>query len=289
VINNTEVLHARLLGTRTKTKSKSEGLFIKQNPTSPTWKILSKTKGKIEQGETVLLHPLEGQSPFELRFCEKNSDGSWVVQPLTNDDLLTALKTVGRVPIPPYIRKGHAVAADKEDYQTVYAAVPGAVAAPTAGLHFTSELLDRIRQAGTAVVSVTLHVGIGTFKPMTAERIEEHQMHAEWASLSPDAAETIKQRRKNGGRIVAAGTTSVRVLESSPDLLPFQGETSLFIKPPYSFSNTDVLLTNFHFPKSTLLILVRTFGGDKLVRRAYQEAIEERYRFFSYGDAMLIL
>lgn len=298
VLNNTQVLPARLIGSRKKTGGRWEGLFIQsatgdgkreKSPKNTLWNILSKTRGKIEPGEKVQLQTSDGHVGFDIEFVAKLEDGTWVVQPQTDEEPLAALRRVGWVPIPPYIRNGRMMPDDETNYQTVYASVPGAVAAPTAGLHFTPQLLDKIQKQGTASVPVTLHVGIGTFKPITVENIDEHPMHSEWCSLSASSAEFLSQCRSNGGRIVAVGTTSVRVLESSNDLQPFEGETSLFIRPPYSFKHIDVLLTNFHFPKSTLLILVRTFGGDELIQEAYQEAIRERYRFFSYGDAMLII
>jgi S-adenosylmethionine:tRNA ribosyltransferase-isomerase len=184
------------------------------------------------------------------------------------------------------------VDSDTTTYQTVFAAIPGAVAAPTAGLHFTAELLRTIQRQGTAIARVTLHVGLGTFRPVTARTLEEHVMHSEWGCVDAATAETLQARRSAGGRIVAIGTTAVRTLESAAaggQLVPWRGETSLFIRPPYSFRAVDALLTNFHLPRSTLLVLVRTFGGDKLIQRAYQEAIREGYRFYSYGDAMLIV
>ena len=206
-----------------------------------------------------------------------------------NVNSFTQLDQVGWTPIPPYIRRGKPLAYDKERYQTVYAVHAGSVAAPTAGLHFTPELIAAIKQRGATTTSVTLHVGMGTFKPITADNIDDHHMHSEWCSMSAESMATLRQCRAGGGRIVAVGTTSVRVLESASDSLsPFEGTTSLFIRPPYRFRNVDVLLTNFHFTKSTLLILVRSFGGDALIREAYQEAIRQKYRFFSYGDAMLI-
>ncbi|MDR0870554.1 MAG: tRNA preQ1(34) S-adenosylmethionine ribosyltransferase-isomerase QueA [Planctomycetaceae bacterium] len=294
VLNNTQVLPARLIGTRSKTGGKWEGLFVRS---ALLWNVLSKTKGKITPGETVQLQTPEGGTGFDIEFIAKQDDGSWQVKPLTDAEPLTALRIVGSVPIPPYIRSGRMVPEDAENYQTVYASVPGAVAAPTAGLHFTPELLETLKRQGTAIVPVTLHVGIGTFKPITAENIDEHQMHPEWCTLSAESAETLTECRRNGGRIIAVGTTSVRVLESaaktenavSRSFGAFTGETALFIKPPYQFRNVDVLLTNFHFPKSTLLILVRTFGGEELLKAAYLEAIRQRYRFFSYGDAMLLV
>ena len=181
---------------------------------------------------------------------------------------------------------------DREAYQTVFARKPGAIAAPTAGLHFTPELLERLAMRGIGRTHVTLHVGIGTFRPVTAERLADHRMHHEWGSIDQDAVDRLLQARSSGGRVVAVGTTAVRVLETAAAggrLQPWQGETDLFIRPPYSFQATDVLLTNMHVPKSTLLVLVRTFGGDALIRQAYEVAVEQQYRFFSYGDAMLIL
>lgn len=200
---------------------------------------------------------------------------------------------VGRVPIPPYIRKGVMSKDDVRDYQTVYAASPGAVAAPTAGLHFDEKSLQKIADSKVLFCPVTLHVGIGTFRPISVEKLDEHIMHKEFASIEKKVVERITNARNAGGRIFALGTTSVRTLESasiaSGTLAPFAGETDLFIKPPYNFRSVDLLFTNFHFPKSTLYILVRTFGGDELIERAYREAIEKKYRFFSYGDAMLII
>lgn len=292
VVNDTKVLPARLVGTRKKTGGRWEGLFLGFGP-GGLWQIIAKTRGKIQTGELVQLQTPEGRVGISLEIGAKLDDGSWIAKPLTDDTSTVALEKVGWIPIPPYIRNGRMVPEDKENYQTVYAAKPGAVAAPTAGLHFTPQLFNRVKESGTAIVPVTLHVGIGTFRPITAENLDEHPMHTEWCSLPESTVAMILNRNLAGGRTVAVGTTSVRVLESASDaegnLKPFEGETSLFIKPPYTFKNVDVLLTNFHFPKSTLLILVRTFGGDELIREAYREAIREKYRFFSYGDAMLIL
>lgn len=292
VVNNTKVLPARLIGTRKKTGGRWEGLFLQTGP-GGLWQVIGKTRGKIRSGELVQLQTSEGRIGFDLEFSAKLDDNSWIVKPLTDESTTAALERVGWVPIPPYIRDGRMVPEDRESYQTIYASKPGAVAAPTAGLHFSPRLFDAVKKRGTAIVPVTLHVGIGTFRPITVENLEEHPMHSEWCSISEAVVTTILARKASGGRVVAVGTTSVRVLESASDaegkLRPFEGETSLFIRPPYRFKNVDVLLTNFHFPKSTLLILVRTFGGDELIREAYEEAVREKYRFFSYGDAMLIL
>jgi len=180
---------------------------------------------------------------------------------------------------------------DRNRYQTVYAEVPGSVAAPTAGLHFTEGLLRKLQSAGIEICYVTLHVGLGTFVPIKASQIEEHRMHPEWGGLPQDVADRLNHTRRNGGRIVAVGTTVTRLLETAAadgELQPFSGRTELFIRPPYRFRAVDVLMTNFHLPRTTLLVLVRTFGGDQLIKRAYEEAIREGYRFYSYGDAMLI-
>jgi S-adenosylmethionine:tRNA ribosyltransferase-isomerase len=196
------------------------------------------------------------------------------------------------VPLPPYIRKGRSLEADRDRYQTVYARTAGAVAAPTAGLHFTPQLLERLAGRGIAWTFVTLHVGLGTFQPLQTENVTEHRMHAEWGELTGPAAETITACRARGGRVIAVGTTSVRVLETvaaSGSIRPWSGETRLYVYPPYTFGTVDALVTNFHLPRTSLLLLVAAFAGIDLLREAYKTAIEQEYRFFSYGDAMLIL
>jgi S-adenosylmethionine:tRNA ribosyltransferase-isomerase len=196
------------------------------------------------------------------------------------------------VPLPPYIRKGRAAAADQQRYQTVYARRAGAVAAPTAGLHFTPELFQRLERRGIARTFVTLHVGLGTFQPIQAADVTRHRMHREWGELSEPAAAAITACRARRGRVVAVGTTSVRVLETvaaSGPMRPWSGETELYIYPPYRFGAVDALITNFHLPRSTLLLLVSAFAGVELTRQAYMTAMEQQYRFYSYGDAMLIV
>ena len=291
VVNDTKVLPARLIGVRSSTDGRWEGLFLGFGPNG-VWKIIGKTRGKIQVGEEVQLHTPEGRGGFALEFCAKTDDGGWVVKPKTDWEGAAALEQVGWVPLPPYIRNGRMMPDDRENYQTVYAAKPGAVAAPTAGLHFTPKLLAGIKELGTAILPVTLHVGMGTFKPIETERLDDHPMHAEWYTISEHTVQAIRESKSKGGRTFAIGTTSVRVLESAAadgELRPFEGETALFIKPPYQFKAVDAVLTNFHLPKSTLLVLVRTFGGGDLIRAAYDEAIRKDYRFYSYGDAMLIL
>jgi S-adenosylmethionine:tRNA ribosyltransferase-isomerase len=229
----------------------------------------------------------------ELRMAVKNDDGTWIVRPVVDEPWLGLLDRIGHVPIPPYIRGGEMLPSDRQTYQTTFAARPGAVAAPTAGLHFTPELFAALAERGVAREMVTLHVGLGTFRPIAVENLSEHQMHREWGEITDTTAAALNACRARGGRIVSIGTTSVRVLETAADeqrrLHAWSGETGIFIRPPYTFRAVDALLTNFHLPRSTLLVLVRTFGGDALMKRAYDEAIRERYRFYSYGDAMLIL
>lgn len=307
VLNDAKVLPARLIGRRAETQGRWEGLFLQFDPRG-LWEIMSKTRGKLRPGEKIELENPDGSGLTRyLEVVGRTDAKTMIVKPLTEEgeDSADFLDKVGWVPIPPYIRGGRMTPDDRDNYQTVYASNPGAVAAPTAGLHFTKELLDEIRSIGVAVCPTTLYVGAGTFKPITADRLADHQMHSEVANLSEATVRTIEERKARGGRVFAIGTTSVRTLESAanalPDgsidstglnpnkLAPFSGPTNLFIRPPYRFKVVDAMLTNFHLPKSTLVILVRTFGGDDLLKRAYEEAIAEDYRFYSYGDAMLII
>jgi S-adenosylmethionine:tRNA ribosyltransferase-isomerase len=291
VFNDTRVIPARLVGRRDRTGARWSGLFLAADEHG-VWQILSKTRGKLEPGESISVVSWDTRRTLTLRLVAKLEGGMWAALPDEEGDALQVLARVGRVPLPPYIRDGEMVADDTDRYQTVFADQPGAVAAPTAGLHFTPELLAELRRRGIGEAFLTLHVGIGTFRPITAERLADHPMHTEWCTLSPPVASRLAQARQSGGRIIAVGSTVVRTLETAAaggDLAPFSGPTNLFIRPPFSFRATDALLTNFHLPKSTLLILVRTFGGDRLIQRAYEQAIAERYRFYSYGDAMLIL
>ncbi len=291
VLNDTRVIPARLVGRRTATGGRWSGLFLSADARGD-WLVLGKTRGKMQPGETVTLEDRAAAARFSLTLLAKLDGGAWAARPSEPGNALTLLEQVGRTPLPHYIRGGEMVDSDQETYQTVFAAHSGSVAAPTAGLHLTNDLLAQLEQRGVTICRVTLHVGIGTFRPIATQRLDEHQMHAEWCSLSPETAQTLRSHRRAGGRIVALGTTSVRVLETAArggELQAFQGETNLFIRPPHMFQAVDALMTNFHLPRSTLLVLVRTFGGDALMRRAYQEAIDERYRFYSYGDAMLIV
>ncbi len=291
VINDTKVVPARLRGTRLKTGGKWEGLFIESS--SPgSWVILSKTRGKIQPDELVGLVNARGIEQFAIKFISKEPNGLWIVEPEEARPFSELLERVGEVPLPPYIRGGRSLPTDSHNYQTVYASKPGAVAAPTAGLHFTEQLLDRIKRQGTLIQKVTLHVGVGTFRPMVNADITAHQMHSEWGCIDHLTAENLSNIRNNGGRICSIGTTSVRVLETCTGdngLSSWEGQTDLYISPGYRFRSVDALLTNFHLPKSSLLVLVRTFGGQALIKEAYAKAIELKYRFYSYGDAMLII
>ena len=291
VFNDTKVIPARLVGRRERTGARWSGLFLSADEHG-VWQVLSKTRGKLEPGEAINVVSWDTRHTLTLRLVARLDGGAWAVLPDDEGDPQDLLAKVGRVPLPPYIRDGEMVEEDIDRYQTVFAAEPGAVAAPTAGLHFTPELLKHLKQRGVVIDFVTLHVGIGTFRPITTQHLADHPMHSEWCEVSAKLVDRLHAARTSGGKIIAVGTTVARSLEAaaaSGELTAWSGETNLFIKPPYEFRATGGLLTNFHLPKSTLLILVRTFGGDELVQRAYEQAIRERYRFFSYGDAMLIL
>jgi S-adenosylmethionine:tRNA ribosyltransferase-isomerase len=291
VLNDTRVIPARLVGSRTLTGGRWEGLFLSDDAQG-NWRVLCRARGKLTTGETIRLRSPWTEQELELRLLLKEADGSWIVRPQSADPAPELLERVGWIPLPKYIRQGEMQEDDRRRYQTVYAQHPGSVAAPTAGLHFTSELLADLAARGVAVVKVTLHVGLGTFRPITAQRLDEHPMHAEWGRLDPAACQALEQARQAGGRIVAVGTTSTRVLETAAaggSLAPWEGPTRLFLRPGSTFRAVDVLMTNFHLPRTTLLVLVRAFGGERLMQRAYQAAVAERYRFYSYGDAMLIV
>lgn len=297
VTNNTKVVKARLFGVRTETGGKWEGLFL-EACAGGDWLVMSKTRGKIQLGESIRLSTgvstknVSADIDIMLRFQEKLAGGVWRVVSDCEFHWTEILESRGDVPIPPYIRGGKTVESDQLNYQTVFAQIPGAVAAPTAGLHFTQSLIDELIEQGIQTCSVTLHVGMGTFRPISSENIEDHVMHSERGEISAAVATQLQAAKDYGGRVVCIGTTAVRVVETAvggSGIEAWSGSTDLFIKPRYQFKAVDALLTNFHLPKSTLLILVRQFGGDKLMRKAYQEAIDREYRFFSYGDAMLIL
>ena len=286
--NDTRVLAARLVARRL-TGRRFELLLLRPEDGAGCWEALLRPSGRVRPGERLLLEDGGGARPRECL-----GDGRWRVdfEPALDVERIDRL---GETPLPPYIeRTGGATAEDRERYQTVYAAVPGAVAAPTAGLHFSAELLDEVRRRGVEIVYVTLHVGLGTFRPVSVERVEEHKMHAEWYRFGEDAAARVNGALDDGRRVVCVGTTSVRALEGALTVgngrvQPGAAETDLFITPGYRFHGVGALLTNFHLPRSSLLMLVSALAGRERVLAAYQEAIAERYRFYSYGDAMLVL
>ncbi len=291
VLNDTKVIPARLVGYRKMTGGRWFGLFLESDELG-IWKLLCKTRGKMDPGEMIVLQDRESRDSIVLRMLSKQENGEWVAVPEIQEDPLAILEKVGRVPLPPYIRDGEMTAEDQAQYQTVYAKVAGSVAAPTAGLHFTPELLATLAKQGVQTEHVTLHVGAGTFRPIKAEKVADHVMHSEWCKVSKSTAKKLVAAKQEGKRIIAVGTTSLRTLETasqSGTTEHFSGPTDIFIKPPHDFHGAQALLTNFHLPRSTLLVLVHAFGGASLMQRAYEEAMDEKYRFYSYGDAMLIL
>ena len=291
VLNNTRVLPARLLGRRAATGGKWEGLYLGRTDNG-LWRLIGQTRGFLQIGESVIVNSASADE-LTMELVARESDGVFLFRPQANGSVLDLLQRFGTLPLPPYFDRKAPSAQDWERYQTVYGSLPGSVAAPTAGLHFTPELLGRCQERGIRQVELTLHVGLGTFRPVSVENLADHQMHAEWCELPGAAVLGMESARAAGGRIVAVGTTSLRTLESAvaahDPLQPWAGETRLFVRPPYRFRSADALLTNFHLPKSTLLMLVSAFAGVELIRQAYQSAIAGEYRFFSYGDAMLIL
>lgn len=293
VLNTTKVIAARLVGVRTSSRGRWEGLFLRCSEDG-LWEMLSHTRGHLTPGESLTLRDREGRLVEALTVVARLPDGHLAVRPIEDRPVEQFLDEFGRVPIPPYIRDGQMVDDDIARYQTVYAREAGSIAAPTAGLHFTVDLLRRIQERGVVRAPVLLHVGLGTFRPIQAKNLLEHTMHSEQAEITEVVAKRLQLCRLDGGRIIAVGTTSARVLEAAclandGKLAAWSGQTDIFIRPGHEFKAVDVLLTNFHLPKSTLLVLVSAFAGHNLIMRAYAEAIEQRYRFYSYGDAMLIL
>jgi len=293
VVNDTRVIPARLFGRRRPTGGRVELLLIEPHD-ELEWDALAKPGRKARPGTVLELGPEEAHPGLTVEVIAKGEDGRHRLR--FSEPIEPHLDRVGHVPLPPYIRRSDRPE-DRERYQTVWARRPGAIAAPTAGLHFTPEILDRLEERGIRPTHITLHVGIGTFKPMTARLVHEHRMDAERFEISPACAEAIERTRREGGRVVAVGTTVVRALESAASgepgtVAPGSGATGLFIYPGYRFQVTDVLLTNFHLPRSTLLLLVSAFAGRDRGRErilaAYREALEHGYRFYSYGDAMLV-
>jgi len=287
VVNESRVLAARFVGTKRDSGGRVE-MFLLRELGPAHWEVLLKPGARIREGMVLAF----GDGSLTAEVGPKLPGGKRQVTLAAKGDLVTVMHALGEVPLPPYIGRSPEPS-DRERYQTVYARVQGAVAAPTAGLHFTREMLARLRDQGATVAPVILHVGIGTFRPVKTEDPDEHEMEVERYDLAESSAQMINDARTGGGRIVAVGTTSVRVLESVADergrVAPGAGETALYIQPGYVYRAVDVLITNFHLPRSTLLMLVSAFGGHENVMRAYREAVAERYGFYSYGDAVLIL
>jgi len=304
VINNTRVIPARLFGTRLDTGGRVELLLVEEADPG-VWSCMFRASGRASPGMKLVL--ASGRIGAEV--LEPEGAGRYRIRFTADRPMLEVLEEEGLPPLPPYIKRPRVAGQssssssssidlrgrkeDRERYQTVYAREPGAVAAPTAGLHFDRPLLDAIAARGIAAAEVTLHVGPGTFKPVTAGRVEDHVMEPERYALPPETAEAVAAARGRGGRVVAVGSTSVRTLETMANddgtVRAGEGRTDIFIHPPFRFRATDAILTNFHLPRSTLLMMVCAFGGMELVMKAYTEAVRERYRFYSYGDCMLVV
>jgi S-adenosylmethionine:tRNA ribosyltransferase-isomerase len=285
VVNRTRVLRARLLGTRA-SGAPAEILLLKPLGDS-RYEAMVSPGGKLKPGRRVDIAP-----GFSAEIVEVTDRRTRIVRLESDLPLDDAIERYGHVPLPPYIDRAD-VPDDAERYQTVFAREKGSVAAPTAGLHFTDDLLAALEARGVARAEVVLHVGAGTFKPVEVEDPSRHAMHEEWYSVSTEAARTINERRAAGGRVWAVGTTSVRTLESAANvdgtIRPGEGETRIFIRPPFPFRAVDRIVTNFHLPRSTLIMLVAAFAGYELTMRAYRAAVDEGYRFYSYGDAMVVV
>jgi len=286
VINDTKVIPARLIGERVGTGATIEVLLLKRKPDEKDiWEVLVKPGKKAKVGTEISF----GDGKLVAKVIDIVEEGNRLIQFSYNGIFEEILDELGQMPLPPYIT--HKLE-DKNRYQTVYAKYQGSAAAPTAGLHFTKELLGKIKEKGVTIASVTLHVGLGTFRPVKEENILEHHMHSEFYMINEEAAQKINETKKNGGRIIAVGTTSTRTLESAAKedgtIEASSGWTEIFIYPGYTFKSIDALITNFHLPESTLIMLISALAGREHVLNAYATAVEEKYRFFSFGDAMLI-
>ncbi|BAM61453.1 S-adenosylmethionine-tRNA ribosyltransferase-isomerase [Streptococcus dysgalactiae subsp. equisimilis] len=285
VMNNTRVLPARLYGEKPDTHGHVELLLLK-NTHGDQWEVLAKPAKRLKVGSQVSF----GDGRLTATIVEELEHGGRIVEFNYEGIFLEVLESLGEMPLPPYI---HEKLDDAERYQTVYAKENGSAAAPTAGLHFTTDLLSKIEAKGVHLVYLTLHVGLGTFRPVSVDNLDDHDMHSEFYSLSEEAAQTLRDVKKAGGRVVAVGTTSIRTLETigskfQGDIQADSGWTNIFIKPGYQFKVVDAFSTNFHLPKSTLVMLVSAFAGRDFVLDAYKHAVDEKYRFFSFGDAMFV-
>ena len=285
VINNTRVIPARLIGEKEGTGGKVEVLLLKRRA-NDVWETLVKPGKKLKPGAKITF----GDGRLRAEVLEVVEEGNRLVKFYYEGIFEEILDSLGEMPLPPYIT--HKLE-DKEMYQTVYAKFDGSAAAPTAGLHFTKELLNKIEEKGIKISSITLHVGLGTFRPVKVDDVNNHHMHTEWYEVNAEAAEIINETKRNGGRVICVGTTSCRTIESVADdngyMKAKTGETDIFIYPGYKFKVMDGLITNFHLPESTLVMLVSAFAGKENVLSAYETAVKERYRFFSFGDAMILI
>ena len=287
VINNTKVIPARIFGQK-ETGANIE-VFLIEKVDSNHWKCLLKPQKRIRKGTKVII-----DNKFSVRATEKANGENWIIE--TPAGFEQEIEFIGNMPLPPYIKREKENAykdQDKNRYQTIYAKVPGAVAAPTAGLHFTPEIIQKLEQQGTKVTEITLHVGLGTFQPIRCENIKDHIMHKEYYSISEETANLINEQKKQNKRVIPIGTTSIRTLETiardnNGEIKACSGLSDIFIYPGFEFKITDACITNFHLPKSTLIMLVSALAGKDFIFKAYKEAIKNNYRFYSYGDCMFI-
>lgn len=288
VVNNTKVIPARIYGKK-ETGANIE-IFLLGSIDSTHWETLVRPAKRVKKGTRIIL-----KNQQSITITEKLETGNWVIE--TSEDFEQYIHQVGNMPLPPYIKReaeNEFEPEDKDRYQTVYAKQAGAVAAPTAGLHFTNKIMKKLKTQGTKVVEITLHVGLGTFRPIKCDKIEDHVMHKEFYSLTEEVAESINKHKQEGKRVIPVGTTSIRTLETiasnnNGQLKACSGWSDIFIYPGYQFKITDGCITNFHLPKSTLIMLISALAGKEFIFNAYNEAIKESYRFYSYGDCMLIL
>ena len=292
VLNNTKVMPARLFGVKEETGAKIE-IFLLKEVNGKNWETLIKPSKRVKENTVIKI-----SNELSAKILQKTEeDGGWIVELIYSGNILDVLHRNGNIPLPPYIERklknDEITKLDFERYQTVYAKDEGSVAAPTAGLHFTEEILQKLKNKGVEITYITLNVGLGTFRPVKCENILEHKMHAEKFCVSKQSADMINNARKSGRKVIAVGTTTVRTLETVYQkygkIMPGNDKSELFIYPPYEFKVIDRLITNFHLPKSTLLMLVSAFAGKDFVFKAYQDAISNKYRFYSYGDCMYII
>lgn len=300
VLNNSRVIPARLRGTNARSGGAIEVLLYEQNFKNDWWCMLKPGRRARVGTQIEFYDKNKRKTRISATVVEVNAEGHRRLHFHNTENILNDLDNLGEPPLPPYIRRQADLIFDSERYQTVFAKIPGSVAAPTAGLHFSNAILKNLENKGVKIAYVTLHVGLGTFAPVKTEQVEKHKMHEEWFEVSEETAKIISEAKSIGNKILCVGTTSIRTLETvaamnNGNVVPMKGKTRLFIYPPYDFKVADMLLTNFHLPRSTLLMLVCAFAnpsgvkGKELVLKAYKEAINQKYRFFSYGDAMLII